>query len=778
MWKVLILANPCNGSNLIYTWTACFALLNLFLRNKIDNCRLTMSGLTPDRSEILSLLLDELTGNEEAINIRQDFCRLWDAVYVVIAQIPLRHYYTGSKAEGLDLPGSDDDFMIDMNNLQKIKVVQSVHEISNTPALLYEDFLLCTENVRPGFALLRRIRQHTVMLNPFLKPAIKMINNVEYLSSDEFLNILWHVSQYFHIDVKVVRQGPSMEQRFPRQDPSELGTDKVASIHCCFWPNDASEWINRSRSFGWPTSDVISSIVDFGCHLVAVGHPQSETKLMEWRLSFSIAERTLVWSFNHVQMQCYAILKLILKQFIKLKCSPQNQVLCSYFIKTFLFWKYETTPLNFWCRSNFRECIIYLLREFTQCIHKGDIRHYFLPRFNLLSVKLTPEAQTELLHLLFIVIQYDISILNECKEMRNVWSKFLLANENQMKVLNNLRKTNLLLNDELTVSSLQKLIEKFRGDFSYYTKDSFDDVFMMKSIKVLFPHIDERLTLSSLPLLRNLGVDFTFPRMPYLYELRNDILKLPSKTCLKSLLIKYLCLKTQIDSLIPVCKGNRFVYIVQQISRINESFDVSSRKLWHAIVVLRTLNYNSTLSIVNQLLSCIPPYALYTPESVSTETKYIYMKKFLNSSCTQMQRAREAWLTDIYIDKCMSDILPLAIQIELYFCRVDAVNYSYTRLILSPYVCLYYLMFLCYHELGQFDNRDRALRQLIEVINNSEQCGSRRDFSYNIAGHCLLVTGQIDRARDMFNNSRLFRMTRVHLQENSNSANWYITNFC
>ena len=112
-----------------------------------------------------------------------------------------------------------------------------------------------------------------------------------------------------------------------------------------------------------------------------------------------MAERELVWSFNHVQIQCYAIMKIILKEFINVRCSPQNQVLCSYFIKTFLFWKYEATELTFWRTDNLRECVKYLISEFCNCIQEGMLRHYFIPSFNLLSIKLTRAAQIELMQL-------------------------------------------------------------------------------------------------------------------------------------------------------------------------------------------------------------------------------------------------------------------------------------------------------------------------------------------------------------------------------------------
>ena len=306
-----------------------------------------MSRWAPHHSAMLSLLLDDVTGDEEAVAIRQDYCRLRDLLY------PFPSYYTGSKAEGLDLPGSDDDFMMDYNNLCSIKVVQSLHEMSEIS--FCDVLLLCTENVNPGFAFLCPVSQQTD--NFFVNQALQCINGVLYLSGDLMVKNFLLGQTIFPMlgNVTFKRQGPSCDFWYENQNKSESGTDYVLSVHCQFWPNDASEWIRRQRHYGWPTSHDISTIVDFGCHLVPVGHPNSVTKTLEWRISFSVAERTLVWSFNHIQMQCYAVMKIILKEFIKKRCSTQNQILCSYFIKTFLFWKCEETNLNFWCKHNFRE---------------------------------------------------------------------------------------------------------------------------------------------------------------------------------------------------------------------------------------------------------------------------------------------------------------------------------------------------------------------------------------------------------------------------------------
>ena len=165
-------------------------------------------------------------------------------------------YFTGSKAEGLDLPGSDMDFMWDMNNPFKIKVVQSLHESPATSS--FGVFYLCTDNTPPGFALLRCIKPGTI---PIIHHAIQSVNSQCYLSGSLIADNLFpytRLSNLFNTSnitnyTKTARQGPSFEIWSIYQDQSQSGTDMVPSIHCAFWPHDASEWIGRPRPSGWPT---------------------------------------------------------------------------------------------------------------------------------------------------------------------------------------------------------------------------------------------------------------------------------------------------------------------------------------------------------------------------------------------------------------------------------------------------------------------------------------------------------------------------------------------
>ena len=644
-----------------------------------------MASWTPERSATLSLLLDEVVGTAEMVKTRQEYCKILDYLRSSIRTTAV--YYTGSKAEGLNLPGSDRDFMLDINDELNIKVMQTVQDIhgSSSKNILH----VCTENVPPGFAILR-IDAHCH--DPFLLRASRGINGVPHLSSVLFMRECLQNQDQTNATVAI--QGPSLERWDEYTDKSASGTDHVPSIHCPFWPSGADEWIQRPRHYGWPTSRDIANITSFGCHLVPVGHPLSPRKKMEWRISFSMAERTLVWAFNHEQIQCYAILKIILKEFVKVNCTPQNYVLCSYFIKTFLFWKFENTKTSFWRAENFRDNIIFLLIEFRQCIQEGLLRHYFFPRFNLLSIKLTREAQKELLQLFGIIVQCDISILKECKTLRQVWFRFITTDDQDR--ISDMRNKNIVRDDECTMTCA-----------SYHT------FYIMTNVAKIVPQ--------------------TF--VP-LYG-----------TPLFSLMLRYYAWISNISSLQPF-STNRDVYKLHLIANNDKSsFDISTCKLLYAMVLLMKAEYKVCLRPVNDVLSRIPPFALYMSTGKvlsSKESKSLYEHVYQESGIDILDRARTSWLMDMHFTKDMLDNVPLAIHIELSFCDPKF------GVCISPFTFAYYLMFLCYHELRQYRDRDRALRLLLDVVNNPEQRENKYYRSLNIAGHCLLLAGQRDLAREMF----------------------------
>ena len=687
-----------------------------------------MASWTPQYSKLLSQMLDMVFGTQDMIDTRHDFCKLDDCIFSTASQI--NRYYTGSKSEGLDLPGSDDDFMYEINSAYNIKVIQSLDENTNTSP--YSTFLMSTENIRPGFTLLQHVPQ--TPLHSHLYKVSQNMNGSRHLRSDLFVHEkiegIQRIMRYTGFKQLTMRQqGPSAETS---NGPGEEPNDNVDCIRCSFWPSEASEWQDRPRHFGWPSQHDLMSIADFGFHLVAVGHPNSATKLLEWRISFSIAERTLVWSFSHVQMQCYALMKIILKQFIKVRCSPQNQVLCSYFIKTFLFWKYETTEANFWREDNLRECINFLLAEFYKCIKEGVLSHYFIRRFNLLSVKLTSAAKRELLQLFDIVIESDISILKGCGCLQDIWAKFLQIIATRYDSIAYFRRnTNSLFNfnnDQCIFESFE-LLNSRRGQYLCWYPHSLNKVFC-------------------------------------------QVLSLSCKTPLQDLVLKGLLFHRYISSATNTWSSrNRCRYKLQQKVPLEMcSFDISTCKLKCAILLYNTGDYHLTLDIINQVLSSIPPFVLHYHDSL--QTRRLYRDVYRYSSASIIQKANAAWMLPMNFHQ-MDSSLPLAIKIELYFQRLSVK--------LSPFTCAYYLQFLCYFDLHQYENRDHALEQLVDFAKHAaERVTDGYIYSFsdlNIAGHCLLLAGRITEARDMFYWSyAIVQQFLPDLQE-MNSTRWYLQNF-
>ena len=166
--------------------------------------------------------------------------------------------------------------MFDVNTRCKIKVVQTLQEIDDRNS--YHEYLLCTDNVPLGFALLQSVTP-CLSANCFNSSCLQNINGMHLpcYSSNLFVQYTSDFLKQYPGGIQK-RQGPSIE-RWSAYNKSESGVDNVPSIHCTFWPNSASEWTRRPRHFGWPSSHVISSIIDFGCHLVPTGHPHSDSKI-------------------------------------------------------------------------------------------------------------------------------------------------------------------------------------------------------------------------------------------------------------------------------------------------------------------------------------------------------------------------------------------------------------------------------------------------------------------------------------------------------------------
>ena len=162
--------------------------------------------------------------------------------------------------------------MWDINDRYNIRVAQTTKEARVASSPRISTLLLCTDNVHPGFALLRWLSIFSPIPHPLLLRASQNMYGLPHLSSFLFTRERLQAENPGDGVTRVI-QGPSIETWHEYMDRSESGADHVPSIHCPFWPRGAEEWLQRPRRCGWPTPTDITQITDFGCHLVAVGYP-------------------------------------------------------------------------------------------------------------------------------------------------------------------------------------------------------------------------------------------------------------------------------------------------------------------------------------------------------------------------------------------------------------------------------------------------------------------------------------------------------------------------
>src|SRR6218665_347679 len=88
--------------------------------------------------------------------------------------------------------------------------------------------------------------------------------------------------------------GPAIKHRSEEHSGLFPTIDFVSCFWCHQWPKEAQGWLYRPRINGYLTTDIISQVVQSGCHLVYIQHRSCRSDELQWRFSFSFAELLLL----------------------------------------------------------------------------------------------------------------------------------------------------------------------------------------------------------------------------------------------------------------------------------------------------------------------------------------------------------------------------------------------------------------------------------------------------------------------------------------------------
>ena len=285
----------------------------------------------------------------------------------------------GGQREGFRLEGSDNGTMSWPNHYRGIWIFSQFSSyIKHCHSLIFCD----SSESPPGYTLL--FIHPMEACNIMVLLSLVRINGDFYISSAKYKDNMCALKRP---DSTV--HGPCNSGRFD----DLFDYDEAHSFVSGFWPPSASSWIERCYS--WPPPRVVDDIIRSGCHFVAIGNKNGNHVDNEWRISFSIAERKLVYAMNHTQFLTYALLKLLVKDINK-GCSEEEKLLSSYHTKTAILWTIQQNTRVHWCPrnliSNFWICFKLLLKW----VYEGVCPNFFIPENNMFLNKVYGAAQRNL----------------------------------------------------------------------------------------------------------------------------------------------------------------------------------------------------------------------------------------------------------------------------------------------------------------------------------------------------------------------------------------------
>ena len=184
-----------------------------------------------------------------------------------------------------------------------------------------------------------------------------------------------------------------------------MDVDAVFALPCPEWPKEADLWPTRQRSSGWPSKQLNQGVIADGCHVVPMSHCKSRNPDIEWRYSFSVAERTLAQSLTDSQRQCFILLKTVVMHELS-----HSNVLTSYHMKTVFFWQCEKIPVSEWStETGLAASLLWLLDELVYCVATHCLPHYLSQRTICLTTSTPTSSRTSHVRLVVSVTIHSVT---------------------------------------------------------------------------------------------------------------------------------------------------------------------------------------------------------------------------------------------------------------------------------------------------------------------------------------------------------------------------------
>ncbi|VDI37114.1 Hypothetical predicted protein [Mytilus galloprovincialis] len=352
-------------------------------------------------------------GNEDEVKGRR-------LTYIIddlgISSTTVTKITSGSKGEGLQLKGSDLDLMfIDPS----FKVYESESDIfpQSCKCIL---LLMKTEDTHPCFTQLHLVNNHDLTVDHGKR--IKNSFLGRKLSSELYrLNFMEDMTKIYGTR-KI--HGPCISN-------TKESIDIAWCLKCDKWISQAKQWISGPQTT-WPPLDLISKIISCGVLFVPIGYKGSSNENLQWRMSFSVAEKFLICSFNHTQLLCYALLKIMIKEIVE-KHKDLKSLLCSYFVKTLMFWMLEESDPSIWRPDKIITCFMACLKRLIYCVEYSTLLHYFIPDYNLFYLRFDFDKKDKMISILKNLFEKGIYCFAQSETLFDIFTLHFKVTDSSLR---------------------------------------------------------------------------------------------------------------------------------------------------------------------------------------------------------------------------------------------------------------------------------------------------------------------------------------------------------
>jgi hypothetical protein len=382
-----------------------------------ENLALEENTSNQERSILLVDIMNAIGFSKSERDILRHRMHLTDALKNIFNVDDISSSTRGSRAEGMcggvhNKSDHDHDLLFTMRSI-KLFTPRTNNTDNPTPSLLHDNvdydasFYVEEDDNFPGYVklLFAEVKSNSDYLHHcrrindkmYFSNSAMMIDLSEPYdtSSTSYTDALPEVRRFIDTLTEKHINGPAQTNHLKSDNGFITKIDCVFCIHYDMWPNSAKSFISRRRPNNWPSNSMLENIQSQGCDVAPVGHHDSQTNDIQWRISFP-GELNLFLDLTEVQILCYALIKIILKENLN---TSQREVVSSFHLKQVIFWCVERCSCK-WEHSNYINCLNICLAKLIEMIKARHIPHYFIESRNVFNSKMTEKMSTEIVDVL------------------------------------------------------------------------------------------------------------------------------------------------------------------------------------------------------------------------------------------------------------------------------------------------------------------------------------------------------------------------------------------